>query len=119
MSTRGAVLASFWRRPRLTTTSGTPSEWLESLDHDVVVEVLCECTPALAATRFTARTRHPSHLDGRLSEEELRVAFTELAEQGAVLSSSPVIVNTDARVDPTAIAARVRDVASSRGWTPV
>jgi len=44
-----AVLASFWRRPELSTTSGTPTDWLADLPD--VVEVHCSCRPETAVRR--------------------------------------------------------------------
>ena len=116
LASQGAVVTSFWRRPSLSTTSGTPTEWLSSLKSDVVVEVLCNCDPALAASRFANRKRHPSHLDGGSTERDLRSAFTRLAQEGPVLAATPVIVDTSETVDPEGVAAVVRDAATRQGW---
>jgi len=114
---QGAVLTSFWRRPGLSTTSGTPAEWLSLLKSDVVVEVLCDCDPALAASRFANRKRHPSHLDSRSTEGELRSAFVRLAQEGPVLGPNPVTVDTNELVDPGGVAALVREAATRQGWS--
>ena len=50
-SSGGAVLSSFWRREALSTTSGTPTEWIKHLPDARVVEVACECPPEIAADR--------------------------------------------------------------------
>lgn len=115
-ASQGAVLTSFWRRPSLSTTSGTPTGWLSLLASDVVVEVVCACDPALAASRFANRTRHPSHLDCRSNEAELQSAFALLAQEGPVLGGTPVTVDTAQTVDPDGVAALVRDAARRQGW---
>jgi len=115
-ASQGAVLTSFWRRPSLSTESGTPTQWLSLLTSDVVVEVQCKCDPALAASRFANRTRHPSHLDGRTTEGELRAAFARLAQEGPVLGGIPVTVDTSETVDLLGVAALVRDSATRQGW---
>ncbi len=57
----GAVLSWFWRRERLSTTSGTPTAWLHQLPEARLIEVHCVCAPVVAAARFQARRRHPGH----------------------------------------------------------
>src|ERR1043166_3740877 len=61
-SSSGAVLTSFWRTPEISTHSGTPTEWSAAISQRMV-EVYCDCDPAVAATRFSTRVRHPGHLD--------------------------------------------------------
>ena len=46
--TTGAVLCSFWRRPNLSRAAGTPTDWIGTLPHALVIEVLCECDPLVA-----------------------------------------------------------------------
>lgn len=68
----GAVLVSFWRREDLSSTSGTPTDWLGLPN---VVEMHCACSPTVAATRFVARQRHTGHGDARRSADELARQF--------------------------------------------
>ena len=116
LASQGAVLASFWRRPHLSSTSGTPSEWLSTLESDAVVEVLCECDPAVAAERFARRRRHPGHFDHRFAEDELRSGFSQLANEGPLLGSSPVRVDTSGPVDPSDVTVLIREAATAQGW---
>ncbi len=117
LGSQGAVVTSFWRRPGHSNESGTPTEWLSSLTSDVVVEVQCECDPNLAATRFANRTRHPSHLDSRVTEVELRASFAQLAQDGPVFDGTPVTVDTTSEpLDLLGIAALVREAATRQGW---
>ena len=116
LASQGAVLASFWRRPRLSSTSGTPSEWLSALEADAVVEVLCECDPAVAAERFARRRRHPGHFDRRFAEDELRSGFEQLVNEGPLFGSSPVRVDTSGPVEPSDVTVLVREAATAQGW---
>jgi hypothetical protein len=116
LASQGAVLASFWRRPRLSITSGTPSEWLTTLGSDAVVEVLCECDPAVAAERFALRQRHPGHFDHRFAEDELRSGFEQLANEGPLFGSSPVRVDTSGPVELSDVTVLVREAATAQGW---
>ncbi|HET7901645.1 MAG TPA: AAA family ATPase [Candidatus Nanopelagicales bacterium] len=113
-ASQGAVLCSFWRAPRRAGQSGTPVDWIAELTADVVVEVACVCDPTVAARRFASRERHPSHLDGRHTEDELRAAFSELALDGPIIDLDPLIVDTDGPVDVERLAALVRDRTSRR-----
>ena len=64
------VLASHWRPPDEDGPSGTPTDWLAHR-YDSVVEVCCVCPVEVAVQRFSTRTRHPGHLDGRRKREDL------------------------------------------------
>ncbi len=57
-----AVLVSFWRPPDRSVNYGTPTAWLNSSDL-LVIELHCQCEPAVAYERFTNRERHPGHND--------------------------------------------------------
>jgi hypothetical protein len=65
--------------------SGTPTAWLTSLAVPVV-EIHCACPPALAASRFLKRRRHPGHLD---DQQAFQTLFTKL-ESYAQLKSLEV-----------------------------
>ncbi len=61
LASDGALLVSFWRRAALSSTSGTPTDWLADLGP--ITEVWCDCPPATAAERFVRRRRHPGRPD--------------------------------------------------------
>ena len=75
-----AVVTSWWRHPVSSTQSGTDPWWLAQ-PGTVHMEVHCQCSPQTAAERFLRRTRHPGHLDGRWTEQELRAL---LVKQGTL-----------------------------------
>lgn len=106
-ATSGAVLSSFWRRESLSTTSGTPTEWLRSLPE--VVEVYCDCPPREAAERFHARARHAAHFDQNKSFADTLWRYERLADT-LPLDIGPVVrVDTTRGVDVPAVAAAVRE----------
>lgn len=76
-NSNGAILASFWRLPAMPADSGTPTDWLDPLSYRVV-NVHCGCELEVAARRFLQRRRHPGHLDGESSSEEVLVKFRKL-----------------------------------------
>lgn len=112
LGTGDAVVVSFWRRPELSTTSGTPTAWLEqSVD---LVEVFCDCPPSVAVRRFEARRRHVRHDDESRSTTDLLDQFTALAALGPIGLGSLVRVDTSTHVDvddlTAAIEAEVPDI---------
>jgi glucokinase len=88
-----AVLVSSWRRPELSTTSGTPTGWLADLPG--VVEVYCSCRPETAARRFVERTRHPGHGDDAVDPTEMLAQFRSLHELGPLGVGRLVRVETE------------------------
>jgi len=92
---RAAVLTSWWKHPRSSVDSGTPTDWLDSLSGPRV-EVHCACSPAIATGRFVGRTRHRGHLDGRWSHADLLEDLTKQAKLGALGIGKVVEVNTNA-----------------------
>lgn len=102
----GAVIVSFWRRPELSPTSGTPTDWLLSLGR--LTEEYCDCPPLLAMQRFTSQSRHPGHLDGKRSESGLLAQFRALDELGPVGLGTTVLVDTSIVVDAERVADAVR-----------
>ncbi len=46
-----AIITSWWRHPELGGESGTPIEWLSSLDGGII-EVHCICSPQIAENAF-------------------------------------------------------------------
>lgn len=107
MNTPAAVLCSFWRRERLSTTSGTPTDWLRDLQDARLVEVYCACSVPLAVQRFQARRRHPGHHDGRHTTEDLIDQFTRLDAEGPLGIGVLIRADTGGDADPAAIAAVV------------
>jgi adenylate kinase family enzyme len=97
----GAVLVSFWRRDQLSTTSGTPTEWLRALPH--VVELYCSCAPTIAADRFLARRRHDGHGDAHRTRADLLRQFESLAALGPIGVGKVVRVDTEQVVDIDAL----------------
>lgn len=95
----GSVLSSFWRRERVSSTSGTPWEWIRDLSHSRLVEVHCQCPPDLAVDRFLGRERHRGHHDERHSREQLAAQFELLAAEGPLGIGSLVPVFTTERVE--------------------
>lgn len=106
-----AVLASWWKHPRSSVDSGTPTEWLNSLP-GLLVEVHCRCSPVTAAQRFVTRKRHPGHLDGRWSYADLLVGFEEQALLGPLAIGRVVKVQTDGQVE---LARLLRSIAQAFG----
>jgi gluconate kinase len=92
-----AVLISFWRRPELSTTTGTPTDWLEN--HSGVVELFCDCPPDVAARRFRTRSRHRRHDDSLRTDDALVDQLTALAALGPLGVGSLVRVDTMNSVD--------------------
>ena len=103
----GACLVSWWRHPRGPADTGTPTRWLGALAAPPL-EVHCVCPAAVAAARFVARRRHPGHLDGTKTAEEVAERFAALAELGP-LGYGPVLpVATDGVVDLAPVVTWVR-----------
>ncbi|BAJ33077.1 MULTISPECIES: AAA family ATPase [Kitasatospora] len=100
--TRGAVLDNWWHHE-------TAPARLRELGGRLV-EVFCDCDPALAAERFQARTRHPGHLDRRQSPEQVaeRVAVIRATFPGPLRLGGPLLaVDTNDRVDPATVTRRL------------
>jgi glucokinase len=109
MST-GAVVVSFWRYAALSTTSGTPTQWLAGIHGARIVEVFCDCPPALAADRFLSRTRHPGHGDATATREATEAGFQQLQAQGPLGIGRLVRVATSRPVDVRLLAEEVARV---------
>jgi predicted kinase len=107
-SADAAVVATFWRRDGSPSSSGTPTDWLRDLPGRLVVEVLCECRPEVAAERFDRRQRHPGHFDGRVDAATRLAGFERLASAGPVTNGPLVRVDTESPVDVLDVCAKVR-----------
>jgi hypothetical protein len=101
-SSSGAVAASWWQHPRSASDSGTPIEWLARLPGELI-EAHCRCSPALAASRFLERRRHPGHLDERWSLAELIAQFERHAALGSLGLGRVVDVDTEGPVDADSV----------------
>jgi hypothetical protein len=78
-----------------------------------LIEVFCDCDPALAAQRFLARTRHPGHLDPQLSADQVaaRVAAIRATYPGALRLGGPLVVaDTHASIDAALLAKQVANL---------
>jgi len=102
-SERGsACLVSWWRHPRASADSGTPTDWLSALStaSSAFLEVHCVCPVDVAVERFLRRRRHPGHLDASKSRESVAAQFEAFAALGP-LGLFPVIeVTTVHDLDP-------------------
>jgi len=102
----GACLVSWWRRPQVDPTAGTPTEWLAGL-RAPVIEVFCRCRVDTAVERFLHRRRHPGHLDATRSAESLRAQFTSFAAMGPLGCAAIIELDTE---QPIRIDALVSDL---------
>jgi hypothetical protein len=107
-SVDGAVVATFWRSDGFPASSGTPTDWLTDLPGRLVVEVLCDCRPQVAADRFERRQRHPGHFDRRVDPQTRLAGFEQLASAGPVTSGPIVRVDTESPVDVLEVCAKLR-----------
>lgn len=103
----GAVLVSFWRLPGMPSDSGTPADWLRDPSHHLV-NVHCVCSPEVAADRFSARRRHPGHLDDARSRAELVTSLHGLAHLPALNLGPRIEVDTTRDVFVDGLAQSVR-----------
>ncbi|MFJ7199863.1 MULTISPECIES: AAA family ATPase [unclassified Streptomyces] len=100
--TEHAVLDNWWHHD-------TAPQRLHRLDARLI-EVFCDCDPALAAQRFQARIRHPGHLDPHLTQEEVaeRVAAVRATFRGPLRLGGPLLtVDTAQPVDTAALAEEI------------
>lgn len=93
-----AVIASWWRHPSSSVASGTPSDWLLSLQVEIV-ELYCVCSPSVAASRFVGRVRHAGHLDGRHTFEVLLAGFRAQASLGPLRIGRTIQIGTEEEPD--------------------
>ena len=106
-SSRTTVACSWWRHPKSAEASGTPIDWLATLPAPIV-EIHCECSPAVAKARFFNRTRHPGHLDSHRSESSLLASLEERQYDGPLFGHAAIVVNTERSVNLEGVASRVR-----------
>jgi glucokinase len=106
-NTARAVVVSFWRRPEVSETAGTPFEWLRELPN--AVEVYCRCDANTAAHRFVGRNRHPAHGDGSKSFDQVLQQFVRLDRLGPLGLSRLVEVDTTGAVDAGRLATTIAE----------
>lgn len=97
-----AIVVSWWKHPRSTATTGTPTDWLQNLPGQLV-EIYCECSPETAADRFFRRQRHTGHLDARWSYAELLFELSAFALLGPLNVGDLVTVDTSQPLDVDAV----------------
>ena len=113
LHSHGAVIASWWRHPLSQRESGTSITWLHSLPGELI-EVHCECSPAIAVERFFARKRHAGHLDDLKSKAEELAKFAEAAANGPLGIGRVLQVSTEQPLDLEAILSAVRKAHNNR-----
>ncbi len=94
----GSVIASWWRHPASSSSSGTPIDWLSELQGELI-EVHCICSPVVAAERFITRKRHSGHLDRLKSSVDLLKQFEQHASLGPLHIGRLIEVNTEGDVE--------------------
>lgn len=108
----GAVLVSFWRLPGMPSDSGTPADWLRDPSHRLV-NVHCVCSPESAADRFSARRRHPGHLDDARARTKLVTSLQAVAGLPALDLGPRIEVDTTRDVVLDDLAQRVRSLLAA------
>lgn len=114
LSSRFAVVSSWWRHPLSSSQSGTPTDWLMTEGIDAF-EVFCRCPVSVAVQRFVSRRRDPSHLDQLRTLEQLAAQFAQAEALGAIFPGQALAVDTSAPVTAAVIAEVVRKITVHRG----
>jgi hypothetical protein len=107
LASRGAVLVSHWRIAGMPEQSGTPTDWLKNLPGDLV-HVRCSCPAQVAADRFARRHRHPGHLDGVRSAEQILASIDALAALPPLAIEPVLDIDTSAEPDVEELLRRLR-----------
>ncbi len=94
----GAILVSFWRQPGMPPHSGTPTDWLPGLSRRIV-NLHCECSPAIAASRYAHRRRHAGHLDGGRLHDEVLTSIQSVAHLKTLDIGTRIECDTTFEVD--------------------
>lgn len=82
------ILISHWQ-PKGAIGTGTPTAWLNDT-YDKIVQINCQCSPQVSASRFISRTRHPGHLDAQRNFEDI-LKWMQGLTSGYPLESGSVI----------------------------
>ena len=109
---KSAVLVSHWQPANGVENTGTPTDFLKQA-FGRIVEVHCACTVETALQRFTARERHPSHMDAERGEDAIRHQFEALAPGYPLGLGALISVDTDVMLDMAPLISRVREDVSS------
>jgi len=88
--------------------SGTPTAWLAGLSNRVA-EVHCPCEPEVAAERFVGRRRHPGHLDGQASYDEVLRSLRAIP-RSAIEIGQQLVIDTSREPDLDIV---VRDIRAA------
>jgi hypothetical protein len=94
MNLTAAVVASWWHHPESEEASGTPVEWLNSLQGEIV-EIYCACSPSIAASRFLGRKRHAGHVDSQYAYRSLLASFQAQSALGPLRVGRTFEMNTE------------------------
>ncbi|MYM55130.1 AAA family ATPase [Thalassovita mangrovi] len=108
-----AVLVSHWRPTNADSKSGTPTDWIAG-SFSQIIELYCECPPALATERFFRRSRHPGHLDHTRDRQELAVRMREFAQHYPLGVGPVVSVSTEHEVNIAELADRILSASASK-----
>jgi len=109
----GAVLSSFWHAPGMPADSGTPTDWIDPIAHQVVT-VHCDCDITTAVERFLKRNRHHGHLDGNSSYEQLITDFEHLHRLDPITVGERVVVNTSTETNVELVVRQIRNHLHAR-----
>jgi len=101
-SSAGAILVSFWHQTGMAADSGTSTDWLSGLKAPIV-NVHCVCPAEIAAERFLRRMRHPGHLDGDRSYQDVLKSLQEIECLPPIGVGPRIEVHTDREVGPDVI----------------
>ncbi len=105
---RRVVLVSHWRPKNQGGSSGTPTEWLSGT-FNRIVELYCACPLGLAARRFKMRKRHPGHLDGNRSNDQLLEWMRRYESQLPLMLGTQVTICTAEKLEIKVTVAKIRD----------
>jgi glucokinase len=110
----GAILVSFWHLPGMPPDSGTPTDWLFGLSPRLV-NLHCECPAALAAARFRHRRRHPGHVDGFRSDQEILASIQKLEGLMLLEAGIRVCCDTSSELDLSLLTSRISAAFAQSG----
>jgi hypothetical protein len=74
-----------------------------------IVNLQCECPPAIAAARYSQRRRHPGHLDQSRSPEDVLASIEALAGLTPLEIGVRVRCDTSSEVDLSCLAMRIAE----------
>jgi len=107
-----AVLVSHWRPVAGQNESGTPTDWLQDT-YDRLIEVACLCPAETALSRFSARSRHPGHMDQTRDKANLAQQFNSWESRYPLCIGHPITVNTGSVVNVDALIDQIRTIMTT------